>query len=33
MSDSGMSSKIIIAENKDEKWVHKHCAEDIEGLP
>ena len=22
-----------ISKNKDEKWVHKHCAEDSEGLP
>ena len=22
-----------ISKNKDEKWVHKHCAEDLEGLP
>ena len=22
-----------ITKNKDEQWVHKHCAEDSEGLP
>ena len=22
-----------ITKNSDEKWVHKHCAEDSEGLP
>ena len=22
-----------ISKNKDDKWVHKHCAEDSEGLP
>ena len=22
-----------ITKNNDEKWVHKHCAEDSEGLP
>jgi hypothetical protein len=22
-----------IAKNKDEKWVHKHCVDDAEGLP
>ena len=22
-----------ISKNQDEKWVHKHCAEDSEGLP
>ncbi|HEY4679645.1 MAG TPA: hypothetical protein VIH04_00080 [Nitrosarchaeum sp.] len=22
-----------IAKNKDDKWVHKHCVDDVEGLP
>jgi len=22
-----------IAKNSDEKWVHKHCVDDSEGLP
>ncbi|MDH3192423.1 MAG: hypothetical protein OEM18_07045 [Nitrosopumilus sp.] len=22
-----------ISKNKDEKWVHKHCMDNVEGLP
>lgn len=31
--DDKIQPEIEILKNKDKNWVHKHCAEDFEGLP
>lgn len=28
-----IQSRKEISKNQDDEWVHKHCAEDSEGLP